>query len=168
MVFAHLPASYILIKSANLLGYHTSFTEGFLILAAGIVLDFDLLTSRLSKKTHHDLFTHTPLGVFLIWFAFVIIFGGNLSLVGKVLILLSLLLHLLLDELNHWVYFWKTKKTDKLFEINWLYPLTKFKDRPAAQKLTSFLCDYFREDKANVLLETAVTAIAALFFFVKK
>ena len=164
MVFAHLPASYILIKSADLLGYHVSLTEGFLILAAGIVLDFDLLTSRFSNKTHHDLLTHTPFGVFLIWLTFIIIFGGSLSLIGKVLILLSFLLHLLLDELNHWVCFWKTKKTDKLFEINWLYPLTKFKDRPAAQSLTSFLCDYFREDKTNVLIELTICIIALVLF----
>jgi hypothetical protein len=167
MVFAHLPASYILIKSADLLGYHASLTEGFLILAAGIVLDFDLLTSRFLKKTHHDLFTHTPFGIFLIWFGFIIIFGDNLSLTGKALILLSFLLHLLLDELNYWIYFWKTKKNDKLFEINWLYPLTKFKDRPATQSLTSFLCDYFREDKANVLLEVILTTFALLLFISK-
>lgn len=165
MIFAHLPASYILLKSAEAFGYQPTLLESALTLLAGILPDFDLAWSWLFKKNHHDLPTHAPLGIFLVWLVIVAVLGNFLGPIGKWLILLSFFLHLTLDELHNLINCWKKKETFRT-EINWLYPLNRFKKKDGGEGLIVFLRSYLREPRANLLLELTI-CIAALVLFLK-
>ncbi|MDP2927004.1 MAG: hypothetical protein Q8N65_02625 [bacterium] len=162
----HIAASYILVKSVELAGFNISGAETLVVLAASIVLDFDLLSANFLKRSHHDLISHTPLGAFILWLIFIFIVGGNLSPTGQILILLSLLLHLLLDEAGFWLYRLKLQGISREPQITWLYPRVKFPRRkdPGAFKL-SFFKDYFQKAKANVFLEIILSLTALLMLW---
>jgi hypothetical protein len=157
----HIAASYILIKSVELTGFRISGAETLVVLAASIVLDFDLLPAQRLKINHHDLISHTPLGAFIFWLIFIFIAGNYLSFEGQLLILISLLLHLVLDEAGFWLCRLKLQGISREPQITWLYPWAKFPRRqnPGAFKL-SFFKDYFQKAKANVFLEIVFVIIA--------
>ncbi|MDP3093367.1 MAG: hypothetical protein Q8N16_01225 [bacterium] len=165
----HLAVSYILVKSAELAGFNVSFPETLVILAGSIILDFDIVFASFLKKSHHDLATHTPLGVFGIWLSFVLPFGSYFSTAAKVLILLCLLLHLVLDETGFWLCRLRLQEISEEPQINWLYPLTKFPDGKTVYENHPFdfswLDDYIRKAKANVFLEIVLSLIALLVFW---
>jgi hypothetical protein len=162
----HLGASYILIRSISLFGYYLSFPETLAVLASSVILDFDLIPAAILKKSHHDLASHTPLGVLIIWLVIILLFGDYLSPAAKTLILLSLFLHLVLDELGFWLCKLKLQEISKERQINWLYPLTKSPDREIIYETHfldfSWLGDYVRKAKANVFLEIVLSIIAVL------
>ncbi|MBU4350740.1 hypothetical protein KKF47_03495 [Patescibacteria group bacterium] len=162
----HIAASYILIKSVETLGFKISLPEIMLILVASVVLDFDLIVAHRLKKSHHDLFTHTPWGVFLIWLGFILLFGANLSLATKILVLVVFFIHLFLDELGFWLCKLGFQEVSKESQINWLYPIKKFKDRQESFPLNAkFLLHYYQKAKANVFLEIVLSLIALLVFW---
>lgn len=162
----HIAASYILVKSVEILGFKISLPEIMLILFASIVLDFDIIVAHGLKKSHHDLFTHTPLGVFLIWLAFILLFGVNFSLATKILVLVIFFIHLLLDELGFWLCKLGFQKVSQEPQINWLYPIKKFKTRQESFPLNAqFLLHYYQTAKANVFLEMILSLIALLMLW---
>jgi len=159
----HIAASYILIKSAEIFGFKISLPEIMLILAASIVLDFDLIAAHRLKKSHHDFFTHTPFGVLLIWLAFILLFGANLSLVAKILVLAAFFTHLFLDESGFWLCKAGFQEVSQEPQINWLYPIKEFKTRQESFPLNAkFLLYYYQKAKANVFLEIILSLIALL------
>lgn len=161
----HLAASYILVKSAEIFGFKVSLPETMLILAASVVFDFDLIVANRLKKSHHELITHTPFGVFLIWLVFVLLFGNYLSIMTRVLILASLFLHLLLDEISMRFYKLGWQQQSMWVEINWLYPFKKFKDHQKPEILKfSVISDYIRNAKVNVIMEILMVILAILIF----
>lgn len=162
----HIAASYILVKSVELAGFNISGAETLLVLAASIVLDFDLLPAQRLKISHHDLISHTPLGAFVLWLIFVFIVGDYLSPTGQILILLSLLLHLLLDEAGFWLCRLKLRGISREPQITWLYPWAKFPRRKNPETFKfSFFKDYFQKAKANVFLEISLSILALLMLF---
>ena len=162
----HLAASYILVKSASVFGFNLSFPETLAILASSIILDFDIIFASFLKKSHHDLASHTPFGVFVIWLVIILLFENHLSPAAKTLILVSLFLHLVLDELGFWLCKLKLQEIAKEPQINWLYPLTKSPDRKIVYEKHfldfSWLEDYTGKAKANIFLEIVLSAIAIL------
>ena len=162
----HIAASYILVKSVELAGFKISGTEILLVLAASFILDFDLLPAQRLRINHHDLISHTPLGAFILWLIFIFIAGSYLSPTGQILILLSLLLHLLLDEAGFWLCKLKLQGISREPQITWLYPWAKFprRKKPEFFKL-SFFKDYFQKAKANVVLEITFSLIAMLMLW---
>lgn len=164
----HIAASYILIKSVELVGFRISLPETLVVLTASIVLDFDLLAAGRLKKSHHDLFTHTPLGIFLIWLAFVLLFGADLSPAAKILVLAAFFGHLILDELGFWLCKIGLQGVSKKPQINWLYPLRKFKEnrQDPLPLNAAFLIDYWQKAKANVFLEISLSILALLMLFI--
>ena len=162
----HIAASYILIKSAGILGFNLSFPETLAVLASSIILDFDIIFASFLKKSHHDLASHTPFGVFVIWLVIILLFENHLSPAAKTLILVSLFLHLVLDELGFWLCKLKLQEISEEPQINWLYPLTKSPDRKTVYEKHlfdfSWLGDYARKAKANIFLEIVLSVIAIL------
>ena len=118
----HLAATYILVRAGSAISQPLSLSETILVLASGAILDLDLLGSIFLKKPHHSLLTHTPLAIFLVWTTLVLVFGPDLSLTAKILILASLLLHLFLDQLVDWEVQKKWSGLEQAAKINWLYP----------------------------------------------
>lgn len=162
----HIAASYILIKSAETFGLNLSFPETLAVLASSIILDFDIIFASFLKKSHHDLASHTPLGILIIWLVIILSFGNHLSPAAKTLILLSLFFHLVLDELGFWLCKLKLQEISEERQINWLYPLTKSPDRKTVYEKHfldfSWLGDYARKAKANIFLEIVLSVIAVL------
>ena len=162
----HLAASYILIKSASVFGFNLSFPETLAVLASSLILDFDIIFAPFLKKSHHDLASHTPLGVLVIWLVIILLFGNCLSPAAKILILLSFFLHLVLDESDFWLCKLKLQEISEERQINWLYPLTKSPDRKTVYEKHfldfSWLGDYVRKAKTNVFLEIILIIIAVL------
>ena len=164
----HIAGSYLLAKSSQLLGYGISSREILSIVVAGNVLDLDLFFGFLLGKKgdqHHDFITHTPFMAVTLWTAFELFYGSNFSLTTNILILVSLLLHLVLDDIGYW--FWKLglREVSSYSQINWAYPFTKFqsaKKRIANNNET--LNNYFRKAKANIVLEIVLALTAILIF----
>ncbi len=162
----HIAASYILVKSAGIFGFKISLPEIMLILFASVVLDFDIIVANRLKKSHHDLFTHTPFGVFLIWLAFILLFGVNFSLTAKILVLAVFFIHLFLDELGFWFCKLGLQEVSKESQINWLYPIKEFPNRKDSIPINAkFLLHYYQKAKANVFLEIVLSLIALLVFW---
>lgn len=162
----HIAASYILLKSVELAGFKISGTEILLVLAASIVLDFDLLPAQWLKKNHHDLISHTPLGAFILWLILISLYGNHLSLGGQLLILASFFFHLVLDEAGFWLCRLRLQGISREPQITWLYPLVKFPRRKNQEILKpSFLKDYFRKAKANVFSEIILSLMALLMLW---
>jgi len=160
--FGHAGAAYLLTEPVKKL----SVRELLLILLSSVILDFDLIVSFFTQRSHHDLITHTPLGAIAIGLVLVFIFKKTLSRPAKVLIFLALFSHLLLDETGFWFHQlgWQTI-TDQP-QINWLYPLTPFPVRTETVSFSFFLVEYLTKAKADVLAEV-VLFVSALILFLK-
>ena len=158
--FGHLGASYLLTKISRKL----SALEILLILFGAIAPDLDLPISFWLQKSHHDLITHTPLGILLIWLVLALIFRKKLSTPGRVLLFLSLLTHLLLDEVGYWFYLLGFQSISNQPQINWFYPLTAFPIRTEVIFFPSFLIEYLTKAPANVLAEIILTILAGAVF----
>lgn len=160
--FGHLGAAYLLSQPDRKL----TLKEILLILWAALLPDFDLLVSFLLNVSHHDLITHTPLGIFLIWLFFIWFFRKDLSRRGKVLMIVALFSHLLLDEAGHWFYRLGWQSIYQEAQINWFYPLTAFPLRAnEGISFPAFILIYLQQAKANVLAEIVLSLLSLTIAF---
>lgn len=165
----HLASTYILIRAAEGLGFRLSPLETLAVLFSGLVLDFDMVPSQLLRRHHHDLFTHTPFGSLVLWLIFVFIPGIPLSADAKVLILLSLWLHLVLDQAGYWLCRLGLPGVSQESQITWQYPRRPFPKRQkgAGRLRPSFFRDYWQKARANVAAEIFLSAFALLLFLIQ-
>jgi len=163
----HLGAAYLLTQINKKL----SLKEVLLILLAGIILDFDIFLGIALNKSHHDLITHTPFGAIIVWLILIFIFSKSLSRLGKVLVLASLFLHLILDETGYWFYSLGLQSIISQPQISWLYPLKPLFDRltfSSFYSICSFVWIYLNNARANVLLEIILFLTALIIFILNK
>ena len=163
----HLSAAYLLTQTSKKL----SLKEVLLILLAGIVLDFDIFLGIALNKSHHDLITHTPFGAIIVWLILIFIFSKSLSGLGKVLVLASLFLHLILDEAGYWLYSLGLQSIINQPQISWFYPLKPLFDKLISSSFYSiglFVWIYLNNARANVLLEIILFLTALIIFILNR
>lgn len=166
---SHIAVSYLLSQTPRLFGVEVSLSETILIIMAGNILDLDFIFGQFIGKrgdSHHNFPTHTPLAIVVIWVSFLVVYGWHLSLIINLLVLLSLFIHLVLDDLGYWLFRLRLQEESQYPQINWFYPLTKFQSQTRRTNNNSdVLSTYFNKSKANLILE-AVIIIAALWLFI--
>lgn len=163
----HIAASYLLAYSAQSLGISLTNQEIIGIILAGNIVDLDLLTGFLNGKTgeaHHQNITHTPVGVLIIWVIINIVFHPATGV--SVLLLISMIIHLTLDETGYWAYRLKIIKNQINPQINWLYPLTPFPKVKLIISTQKALITYFVKAWPIVVIEGIIicVAVAVLIF----
>jgi len=177
MYFAHLPASYLMVKIVGLFGFSFSLPEMVVIAISGAIPDIDLLLGFALRRGHHRLLTHTPIWMVFIWLIVVVVCdlaGIGMSLTATVLVLCSLLLHLILDEFGWWSYLFGLQRNNCGPQIMWLYPIKKIPDSENEDLKTSSIISYclkpfpqyFNKYPANRWGEIIITAISVVVFMV--
>ena len=175
MCFAHLPASYLMVKLVGLFGVSFSLPETLTILISGIVPDFDLILGFIMRHGHHRLFTHTPIWMVIIWLIIIGLcglIGVELSPMTMILILCSLMFHLALDDLGWWFHRLGLQRNSCGPQIIWLYPVQKMpNDENQNLKTTSIInyClepipRYFKKYPANRWTEIFIILMAIIVF----
>lgn len=160
----HLAASYLLAQSSKFAGLELNNNDVLLIVTAGLILDIDYVIGyAMGKKgeAHHNFITHTPFGAFVIWALFSLTFGNQFSMPILALSLLSLFIHLTLDDVSHWFYKLKLQETSKYPQINWAYPITKFGKVDEIEKSPK---DFIMKAKANTAVELILISLALFLF----
>jgi hypothetical protein len=127
--FGHLAAGYLIAQIP--VKKQLSGKELLIVLSGTVIYDFDYLVPKLigwPPGTHHFLPTHTPL--FGLIYLLVVGYLTRKWLERKVLILLglSLLSHLVLDDLSYWFYLWGWDKAT-IPQIFWAYPFDPRRDK---------------------------------------
>ena len=177
MYFAHLPASYLMVKFVELFGISFSLSETAIIAISGIIPDFDLILGFILRRGHHRIFTHTPIWMVVIWLVIIglrELIGVGLSLSAIILILCSLMLHLVLDDLGWWFHRLGLQSNNCGPQIIWLYPIQKMpNDENQNLKITSIvnyclesLPEYFKRYPANRWAEIIIILTAVIVFII--
>lgn len=158
----HVAASYVIAKTAQITGFPITNNETLLIIAAGNILDLDLILGSvvgMKGEKHHNLPTHTPLGVILIWSVWLVTFGQYFSNATNLLLLLALFTHLILDDLGYWFCKLGWQEISKSPQINWLFPFRKFDTKDETGNILA-LERYFKKAKAQFIAEFLLVIIA--------
>lgn len=129
--------SYLIAEGAKHFGIDLKNEQILQIIVAGNILDIDFLVGLLNGRKgelHHQNITHTPLGALIVGIVLSIIFKVNLVI--SAIFLLSLFVHLLLDDLGHILAILGIYKRNPKLQINWLWPITKYpnEDRMISNK----------------------------------
>jgi membrane-bound metal-dependent hydrolase YbcI (DUF457 family) len=160
---AHIAASYLLSQAPRLVQMPLSSSEVIAVTMIGNILDLDfVLGTFLGKKgdDHHNFITHTPIFVLIAWTASFIFFSHYFSQPAWVMILISLLLHLVLDDISYWFCKLGWQKMSKYPQINWFYPFTKFVMREYEKTNNDLLNEYLVQAKVNVIFEVLLITFA--------
>ena len=164
----HIATSYILAKSTALFGFTPTPNETTLIIIAGNIIDIDFLFGLIRGKRddqHHAYITHTPVGIIAIWMIWFILLGHAQLPFINVLIGLSLVLHLILDDLGYLFYRLKLQALSPYPQINWFYPFTKSQVPQPPIYNQQTLKNYFSKTKMSALTELLLIAAALLIYF---
>ncbi|OGG08952.1 hypothetical protein A2154_00905 [Candidatus Gottesmanbacteria bacterium RBG_16_43_7] len=164
----HIAVSYLLAESAKSLGIHLTNNEVIGIIIAGNITDIDFFAGFLNGKTgeaHHQNITHTPFGILLIWGVMNLVFHP-ISYVS-LLLLLSLLIHLILDDVGYWAYRTGIYKLAVNPQVNWLYPFTQFHKQPLITSNKVVLRNYIFKAWPIALAEGILIVLAIIIFIVR-
>ncbi|MFH0792120.1 MAG: hypothetical protein V1905_02835 [bacterium] len=167
-----------MIRFVELFGISFSLPETVIIAVSGIVPDFDLILGFIRRCGHHRLFTHTPMWMVVIWMIIIGLCGMagvELSLMAIIMILFSLILHLVLDDLGcYWFHRLGLQSDNCGPRIIWLYPIQKMpNDESGDLKITSLanyciesLPMYFKKYPANRWAEIIIILTAVIVFLI--
>ncbi len=164
---AHIASSYLLSQVPCLFGQPLSSYDVTTVILAGNVLDLDFLLGYLRNKKgddHHNFVTHTPLFVFVVWTICLLLFPHIFSSLLWMLIFVSAMIHLGLDDIGYWFCRFEWQKISKYPQINWLYPFAPFQSRKYHGTNRSLLKDYFQKARVNVFLEVTLIFSAIVVF----
>lgn len=163
-IAGHLAASYLLAQIPRLAGMPLDGHQTLMVLIAGTVIDFDaiplILKGRIGEQ-HHALFTHTPLGIFITWTVFRLLTGHIYPPIVHVLMILSGLIHLALDDSGHWLCRLRLQKISRNPQITWFYPLKKPIINRFRQdgNISGIVLQYIALARASILLETGIVIL---------
>ena len=171
LTLGHISASYLLAQTSLLLGTPLSNQEQIFVMAAGYVLDLDLLFARIFVKReayHHLLPTHTPLFAVTISILGYLLFRNIFSNQAILLAVCALFLHLVLDDIGYWFYKLGWQRISTIPQIFWLYPFDKRRkhfvnswQNSTTQTNAETLELYLTKAPVNVILEV-ILGLAAL------
>jgi len=167
---AHIAASYLLSQVPRLIGTPLSSSEVIAVIVAGNILDLDFIFGTFMGRKgddHHNFITHTPAFVFVVWTTSLILFSQYFSQFTWVVILISILLHLVLDDIGYRFCKLGWQKISKYPQINWFYPLKTFNERIYSHSNKILLKDYMTEAKVSMFFEFLLIITALLVFIFK-
>ena len=162
----HIASSYLIAVGAKQLGLPISSTEILQIILASNVMDIDFIVGQFTGKTgeaHHQNLTHTPIGALLLLVVLILLFKP--SLIIALLFLMSLFLHLVLDDAGYWMYRLNFYKTPTNPQVNWLYPATPFHKNKLIIGNKKVLNFYLFKAWPVALLELLLILIATIVYF---
>lgn len=165
----HIAASYLLAQSAKSFGLPLTGNEILGVIAAGNIIDLDFFAGFITGKTgeaHHQNITHTPLGVIFIWTGINLLFSPTTYF--SLLLLISMFLHLIMDEYGYWIYRLKLYKSVVYPQINWLYPFTKYHKHELMKSNKSVLNYYLFKTWPISLTEAVLILVALAVFLTRK
>lgn len=173
MILGHLAFSYLLIKLVEGVGGSLLPVEMAAILIAGSVIDLDIIVAVFLKRgvSHHRFFTHTPLGVFLLWLLFLALSGGYFTWAVSLLVLIAVGSHLILDSIGSW-FVGPIPNLEIYGQINWFYPAKRQRPLITISKNIRRISRNFLKADANsknielLLLAAAVIVLGWSFWFV--
>lgn len=159
--------SYLLAETPKLFGLTLTNKEILTVIIAGNIIDLDFLVGLFNSKTgeaHHQNLTHTPFGILLLYFGWYLLFKPSFLL--SILIIISMLFHLVLDEIGFWGYKLGLTKIKVNPQINWFYPFRRF---PKIEMMTNnkeVLWFYLFKAWPIALMELILIIIALIIFFI--
>ena len=161
----HIAISYLLAETPRLFGLTLINKEIISIIIAGNIVDLDFLIGLANGKTgeaHHQNLTHTPFGILLLYFGWYLLFKPSFPL--SILIIASMFLHLVLDEIGFWTYKLGFIKTKVNPQINWFYP---FKSFPKIKMMTNNneVLKFYLLKAWPIVLTELILIITSLFVF---
>ncbi|OGG01741.1 hypothetical protein A2Z33_00170 [Candidatus Gottesmanbacteria bacterium RBG_16_52_11] len=163
-VMGHIAASYLVSQSVRLVGLHITPQESALVIIAGTILDLDALPLWLKGRIgmqHHALPTHTPLAIFAGWTIFKLITGRMFPTPVHVLMIVSGLLHLAMDDSGYWLAKKRLQRNTPVPQITWMYPFRNTMiDRFAKDGAVSAAVEYVRGAKVSIVLEASIVLTA--------
>lgn len=161
----HIAISYLLTESATSIGIPLTNNEVLGIIVAGNIVDLDFFAGFPVHKTgeaHHQNITHTPLGILLTWGGLYILFHP--SYYASSLLLTSLFIHLILDDVGYWVYRLGLYPLVVNPQVNWLYPITPFHKQPLITNNKTVLKNYLFKAWPIALAEGILIVLAIIVF----
>ncbi len=161
----HIAASYLLAEGAKQMGIPLTSIQVLGVLLAGNIIDLDFLVGLATGKKgelHHQNITHTPLGVVCIWIGINTVF--KIPLAYALVLLISLFVHLILDDLGYWIYKLNLHKVKTNAQINWLYPFTPFSYNDRISNNKDVLIYYLTKAWPVALLEVVLIVIALIIY----
>lgn len=164
----HIAISYLLAEGSKAIGFPLSNIEILGILIVGNISDVDFLIGLINGKKgeeHHQNITHTPVGIILIWLIVLVILRPDLSF--SFILLLSLIIHLILDDLGHIFARIGIYKQVPSPQINWLYPLTGYSKHSLIKNNREVLKHYLIKGWPIAALEILSIIAALMVYFVK-
>lgn len=164
----HIAASYLLAETAKSFGVLLTGSETLGIIITGNIIDLDFFVGFLTGKTgeaHHQNISHTPAGILLVWIIANLLFHPSFTV--ALLLLISMCIHLVLDEIGYWAYRLKFYKSPVGPQVNWLYPITPFHKRKLIMNTKDVLKYYLFNAWPISLTEMAMMLVALFTFFLK-
>lgn len=125
-ILTHFAVTFLLVKLVEaIFGIHLTGIETVIIVIIGNILDFDYLLARvlgINGAGHHGMPTHTFFGILAISLIVAVPLTFLFSPIVPILIFVSLLIHIIIDDSERFLYWTRIRNKPKQFEINWLYP----------------------------------------------
>lgn len=165
LVPGHLASSYLLAESTRFFGHDPTRLDIFTVILFGNILDLDFFVGYVMGKkgeSHHRFFSHTPIYAIFLWLLYVLLF--NPVTILKILTLISISLHLVLDDLGYWLCKLGLQEESKRRQINWLWPFVSFSKLDALVKDMKASLDLYYKAKINVFLEVLLSIVAIIVF----
>lgn len=163
----HVAVSYLLAETPKLFGLTLTNKEIFTVIIAGNIIDLDFLVGLFNGRTgesHHKNLTHTPFGISLLFIGWHILFKPLFCL--SILILTSMYLHLVLDDIGYWTFKLGFTKVKINPQINWLYPFKPFLKTKMMTNNKEVLGFYLLKAWPIALMELILIIIALIIFFI--
>lgn len=155
LLTGHIAASYLIAHTAQAAGIPLTHNEILGVVLAGTIIDLDYIAGLFNGKTgeaHHATLTHTPAGVLLLWTGIVFVF--HTPFVLSLILLVSMIVHLMLDDMSYWI----NRANNP--QINWLYPFTPFRLNKLITSTKKTVLAYFVRGRPVVALELLLTVAA--------
>jgi hypothetical protein len=172
LLLGHLSASYILAQVPSLFGTSLTIQEQIFVVAAGSILDFDLLIARFFVKReayHHLTPIHTPLFTLVISFIAYFLLKNIFSTQAIIFGFLAIILHLVLDDIGYWFCRLGLQKISKVPQIFWLYPFDKRRkhyilnwQKETNQSNVGLIKNYLTLAPVNIIFEILLTICATV------
>lgn len=168
----HLASSYLISQSARLKGHAPTTRDVLFIVAAGYVLDLDLLITPLfgvKPSYHHFLPTHTPLFVALASLLGIFLLRKKIKPLILCLAIVAMFSHLILDDIGYWLQLIGLQGESKIPQIFWLYPFDPRREiaiQQVEQTRSGYetISLYLNQAKANMILEIMLVVSAVVTF----
>src|SRR3990167_4227268 len=160
---SHAAAAFLIVNSSTLLNYRPTNQEYFFCVLAAVLIDLDifyLMFLGKNQDTHRNYITHTPVGLFIIWFILILIFRNYFSLIGYMLILASLFSHIFLDSLGYWLSRAKLQNLTSQPQIRWFYPFDKMKIINEGIRKFDGIWIYLKKGTVSLMLEFLLVVTA--------